>query len=441
VNRTVSGFVCMRCGASYPLQLVLDSTGCKACRDEAPANLRVTYDAEARAGWDFAAVSGDPPSLWRYGPMLPVDAARAVSLGEGLTPLLEAQAMGKRLNIKRLLIKDETRNPTWSYKDRLSTVAISAAREMGAKVVATSTSGNAGASLAAYAARAGLACVMVTFAHSAGPMLTQARKYGAMMLPLESKAGRWPLLQEAVERLGWFATSPFHAPVVGSHPIGLEGYKTMAYETIEQMGGETPGWCVLPVCYGDALFGMWRGFLDLHERGVIDRLPRMVAAEVFGSLTAALATTDDTLPDPGTAFDTLAVSIGATQGSFQALQVLRQSGGRAVTVGNDGLIRMQEELAASEGIFAELSSVTPLVAIGRLRANGIIARSDTVVCVVTASGLKDVDRSLAEARPLPAMTGSLDDGLDYLARHYGFSAGVLPKPLARRPAARRPRSG
>ncbi|WP_088348162.1 MULTISPECIES: pyridoxal-phosphate dependent enzyme [Rhodomicrobium] len=420
MSKALAGYACIRCGRASPLQLVLDSRGCLDCQSDAPANLRVAYSHETRAGWDFAATQGGPQNLWRYEAMLPVAARDAVSLGEGMTPLLAAPAMGKRLGVGRLLLKDETRNPTWSYKDRLSTVAISAARQMGAKIVATSSSGNAGASLAAYAARAGLPCVMVTYAHSAGPILAQARKYGAMVLPLASKSARWPLLADAVDRLGWFVTSPFRAPVVGSHPIGLEGYKTLAYEVAQQMDGDVPDWVVMPVCYGDALFGMWQGFLDLHERGVIARLPKMAAAEVFGSLRAALAVGGDLVPEVDAEFDTLAVSIGAAQGAFQALQVLRQSGGTAVAIGNDGLIRLQEEFAASEGIFAELASVTPLAAIARLRAGGVIEPAETVLAVVTASGLKDLDRSLSEARPLPATGGSLDNALDYLEEHYGF---------------------
>lgn len=435
MKKGVTGFVCIRCGKSYPLKLVLDSSGCSDCAAVAPANLRVAWDDRVRAEWSFSEAGRKATGLWRYEAMLPVAAEDAVSLGEGMTPLIDAPAMGRRLGVGQLLLKDETRNPTWSYKDRLSTVAISAAKKSGATVVATSSSGNAGASLAAYAARAGLSCVMATFVHSAGPMLAQARKYGAMVLPLTSKSARWTMLAEAVEQLGWFVTSPFRAPVVGSHPIGLEGYKTLAYEVVEQMDGAVPDWCVLPVCYGDALFGMWLGFLDLHEHGVIDRLPRMVAAEVFGSLTDALGNSGDTVPDKGASFDTLAVSIGAPQGSYQALHALRQSNGAAVPIANDGLIRLQEEFAATEGIFAELASVTPLAAIAKLRANGTISPGETVLAVITAAGLKDLDRSLAEVQPLPAMTGSLDDGLDYLQQHYGFTAGQAAKPIKRRSAS------
>jgi threonine synthase len=303
--------------------------------------------------------------------------------------------MGRALGVPNLFIKDEGRNPTWSHKDRFSTVAVSLARSSGARVVATASSGNAGASLAAYAAKAGLRCVVVTFAGTAGAMLTQIKKYGAKIVPLADKSQRWPLLAAGVERFGWFATSPFQAPVVGSHPMGIEGYKTLAYEIFEQMHGSAPDWCVLPVCYGDALAGLFEGFVDLLEQGSIDRIPRLVAAEIHGSLSAALASTPDAVAEVPATFKTLAVSIGTTRSTFQALRALRLSGGTAVRVGNDGLIALQQQLAASEGIFAELASVTPLAAIETLRRQGVIAASDRVVAVVTASGLKDIDRSAA----------------------------------------------
>ncbi|BCG86661.1 threonine synthase [Mesorhizobium sp. 113-3-9] len=316
-----------------------------------------------------------------------------MSLGEGLTPLLAAPRIGAFVGVSNLAIKDEGRNPTWSHKDRFSTIAVSVARARGAKIVATASSGNAGASLAAYAAQAGLKCVVTTFAGSAGAMLAQIRKYGATVLPLVSKMDRWSLLEQAAARYDWFIASPYHGPVVGSHPLGIEGYKTIAYEIVEQSNGTAPDWCVLPVCYGDALSGVWAGFCELFAQGAITRLPRLVAAEVHGSLADALASGADALSERKMHFDSLAVSIGTPRSTFQALKALRESGGHAVPVSNHGLIAMQERLARDEGIFAELASVTPLIAISKLKDQGIIATTDRVVAVVTASGLKDLDRS------------------------------------------------
>ena len=339
-----------------------------------------------------------------------------LSLAEGQTPLIEATRIGRTLGVPNLFIKDEGRNPTWSHKDRFSTVAVSVARAQGAKVMATASSGNAGASLAAYAARAGLRCVVTTFGGSSDAMLAQIRKYGATVLPLVNKMDRWTLLAEAATRHGWFIASPFRAPVVGSHPLGIEGYKTIAYELVEQLDGVAPDWCVLPVCYGDALSGVWAGFQELFAQGMISSLPRMVAAEVHGSLTRALATGSDRLEECSMAFESLAVSIGAPRSTYQALKALRDSSGCAVLVTNDRLVDMQEQLAASEGIFAELTSVTPLLAIARLRRDGVMAPEERVVAVVTASGLKDLDRSVSHAAG-DTVFQSTGDAWEWLGRN------------------------
>ncbi|MBZ9719244.1 threonine synthase [Mesorhizobium sp. AD1-1] len=383
-------FLCIRCGASYPADVTIDSKGCARCQDTAPANLAPVYAAPHRHPFDGVTRSR---SLWRFAHMLPCTETEAVSLGEGLTPLLAALRIGAFLGVPDLAIKDEGRNPTWSHKDRFSTIAVSVARARGAKIVATASSGNAGASLAAYAARAGLKCIVTTFAGSAGAMLAQIRKHGATVLPLVNKMDRWSLLEQAAARYDWFIASPYHGPVVGSHPLGIEGYKTIAYEIVEQSDGTAPDWCVLPVCYGDALSGVWAGFCELFAAGSITRLPRLVAAEVHGSLAHALASGADALSERKMLFDSLAVSIGTPRSTFQALKALRESGGHAVTVSNHGLIAMQERLARDEGIFAELASVTPLMAISTLKDQGVIAATDRVVAVVTASGLKDLDRS------------------------------------------------
>ncbi|MBN8931540.1 MAG: threonine synthase [Rhizobium pusense] len=341
-----------------------------------------------------------PPSLWRYADRLPFDEDAAVTLGEGLTPLLPAERLGLDVGIPKLFIKNEGYNPTWSHKDRFSTVAVTAARQTGAKVVATSSTGNAGASLAAYAARAGLPCIVATLAGSAGPMLAQIRKYGAQIVSFEQKSDRWAFLAKGVEQFGWFATSPYRHPVVGSHPIGIEGYKTIAFELIEQMAGEVPDWCALPVCYGDALAGVWLGFRELLDDGRIDRMPRLLAAEAHGSLRQALDQQTDRIPDVAPSFDALAVSVGATRSTFQALKALRETNGIAVPVSNDGLIAFQERIAATEGTFLELSSAMPIAAIAAAKRQRIINSDETVVAVVTASGLKDIDKSdTAEERP------------------------------------------
>ncbi|SMF47455.1 threonine synthase [Tistlia consotensis] len=418
----IAGYACLRCGARQPLSQAVDyASGCPRCRDEAPAPFAVAYTERALAGrrWPEHRLGG---GLWRYEGFLPLRAGDAVMLGEGDTPLVAAGRYGGSIGIDGLFIKDESRNPTWSHKDRFSTVAVSYARTTGAAVLATSSSGNAGASLAAYAAKAGVPCIVLTFAGTAGAMAAQIRKYGALLVPLADKAERWPVLAEGVRRQGWFAASPYRAPVVGSHPVGVEGYKTIAYETFEQLGRRVPDWFAVPTAYGDMLAGIWQGFLDLRDAGLSDGLPRLVAAEVYGSLAHTLARGGDRPAAMDRRFDTDALSIGTLQGSFQALNALRRSNGVAVPVTDDEIFEAQDALAYREGLFGELSSVAPLAALARLRKAGTIRPGDRVVGLVSASGLKDLDRSARHVAPLPPATGGFEGVMGYLADHYRFPA-------------------
>ena len=415
----VSALACSRCGTHQPVASQIDSKGCPDCYEQAPSNFEAAYSENdiASRHWPVSQKIGN---LWRFDKYLPIDKAHSVSLNEGGTPLCAAPIMGSKVGVPNLYIKDESRNPTWSYKDRFSSVVVSYARLVGAQVLATSSSGNAGASLAAYAAKAGLPCIVLTFADAAGPMLAQIRKYGAMVLPLQDKADRWPVLSEGVHRLGWFATSPFSSPVVGSHPVGIEGYKTVAYETFEQLGGKVPDWFVLPVAYGDGISGIWRGFKDLKQAGLCTTLPRLAAAEIYGSLTQTLSSDLDRLLNVNPSFETTGISIGSSQSSYQALKALRESNGAATAVSNSELIQAQQELASTEGLLGELSSVAPFATIQHLRDSGTIQPDETVVSLLTASGLKDLDCSTDPNTEYPIVSGDMGSALQYLSEHYHF---------------------
>jgi len=377
---------CFRCGTKYPPTAYAQD--CPSCRGVARSNLTVVYE-DGYCSPRSRPAQGSGEGLFLHGDVMPYSPQQAVTLGEGNSQLHHLERTGSALGLPQLFAKDETRNPTWSFKDRLASSAVSVARKLGAKTIVSSSSGNAGAAAAAYAAKAGLPCVIFTFKGSTGPMLTQMRAYGARVVLLENKADRWTLMQEAVASHGWFPTSPFFGPAVGSNPYGIEGYKSLAYEIAAQMNWQVPDWCVLPVCYGDALLGMWRGFSELMTLGWTDRMPRLVAAEVYGSIGTALTNGGDTLPDIEKTYDTVAVSIGATRGTYQALEVVRRSRGDAVRVADPDMMRWQQTLARDEGLFVEPSSACALAAIETLVANKVIASTDSVVALLTASGLKD----------------------------------------------------
>ncbi|MBJ3776637.1 pyridoxal-phosphate dependent enzyme [Acuticoccus mangrovi] len=397
---TVVGFDCLRCGARYGLDAYAQD--CPRCHAEAPSNLVVAYAEDPAAA--LRRPTGNGGGLWRYGDVLPVAPADAVSLAEGSTPLVALERIAAATGVATLLGKDETRNPTGSFKDRLAAIAVAYARSIGAPAIVSSSTGNAGAAVAAYAARAGLPAIVFTAEGAVGPLLTQMKAYGAKVVAVPTKAGRWPLMRYGVERFGFFPTSPFFAPVVGSNPVGIEGYKTLAYEVVEQLDWQVPDVCVLPVCYGDALIGMWRGFLDLKAAGWIDRLPRMMAAEIYGSLGAALASGSDALPDMPQTHATVAKSTTATQSTYQALHALRASGGTAVSVGNDDIMDWQARLASAEGLYVEPAAAGSIAAVAALRRAGAIGDGERVVALLTAGGLKDPDATAArqgEVIPVP----------------------------------------
>ncbi len=414
----LTGLSCIRCGASFGVEPRFD--GCPECRAQAPANLTPRYDLDAVARTLSAESLGDRPSdMRRYRELLPPDVQNAVTLGEGETPLLHCPRYGRRLGLERLFLKDESQNPSGSFKDRLAFAAMAMAKRFDAKAVGVSSTGNAGAAAAAYAARAGLPCIVLTVQGAASAIVTQMQAYGAMVVATRTKADRWKLLQTGVAEWGWYPTSPYFGPPVGSNPYGVDGYKTLAYEVCEQMDWEPPDWCVLPVAYGDALFGMWKGFDELARLGLIRKRPRMVAAEMAGCLAAALASGEDAIPEIPAPAPYVAGSISVNQSTYQALHALRASDGTAVLARNDELLGLQRVLAADEGIYAEPSSLATLAAAGRLCEERRIASTDTVVVVNTASGLKDTAGAAPE---IPTVDGDTNQFLKTLRDFYGYRA-------------------
>ena len=415
----LTGLVCIRCAASFGIEPRFD--GCPECRGEAPANLTPRYDLDdAAREFSVASLRDRPPGMRRYHELLPPDIQDAATLGEGDTPLLHCERYGRRLGLDRLFLKDESRNPSGSFKDRLAYTALAMAKRFSARTVGVSSTGNAGAAAAAYAARAGLPCIVLTVRGAASAIVTQMQAYGAMVVATRTKTDRWKLLRTGVAEWGWYPTSPYFGPPVGSNPYGVDGYKTLAYEVCEQLDWEPPDWCVLPVAYGDALFGMWKGFDELARLGLIRKRPRMVAAEMAGCLGAALASGEDAIPEIPAPSPYVAGSISVNQSTYQALYALRVSDGAARMARNDELPGLQRHLAAGEGVYAEPSSLAALAAVGRLCEEGRIGRSDTVVVVNTASGLKDTATTAAAAPEIPTVDGDAAPFLETLREAYGY---------------------
>jgi threonine synthase len=393
---------CPRCGTEVEEGAFM--YGCPSCASEGiPVNVYPAY------GLKPDALVRDPslPGLFERRGALPVsDHGPVVSLHEGRTPLLHLERTGGRIGLSRLYLKDETRNPTWSYKDRLAAVAVSKALADGADTVVVSTTGNHGAATAAYAAAAGMRCVALTLASVPLTMKVLMQAYGAEVVALEHPPDRWALMRQAVEEWGWVPLSGLVDPPIGSNPFGIDGYKSIAYELFDDLE-RVPDVVIVPTAYADGLTGIYRGFRDLAALGITERVPRLVAAEPLGPLAASLIDEGD-LPAVTESRPSVAFSIAGSVATYQGVYVLRKTEGSAVVVGEDEeIIGAQLSLAAEEGLYLEASSVTAIPAAARLAAEGEIDEQDVVVAIGTSTGLKDVGATAARLSDVPVVAPTL----------------------------------
>lgn len=419
---------CIRCGRES--DVAGPFAGCPECaaRNE-HSNVSVVYD-DAELLPALRAVAGHADTqrdMWHYRSVLPVADEYLVDLDAGASPLLPAPRLGAALGIPNLLLKDESRNPTGSFKDRLAAGAVSAARQLGRRVIVGSSSGNAGAAVAAASARAGMPCVMFTTQKFPLAMKTQMSVYGTFLISAPTVQDRWTLMQEGVERFGWFPTTVYGWPFFGSNCYGIEGYKTIGYEIVDQSSlqlGHQPDHIVFPVGAGDAFSGAYKAIAEYQRAGVVDEVPRMHAAEVFGPLERTLETGAQVVEPVEATTTSVAVSVGSTLSTFQALDVLQRTGGVARSASNDEMLRAQLDLGRLEGIWVETSSALSVAILPKLLAAGVIDPAQTVVAVLTSNGLKDPDVTAAALPGIPESTAEFDSVIDVLRERYGFAAAT-----------------
>lgn len=390
---------CFRCARTYPPDAYL--LGCPACANGNASNLFCVYDYEKVARtFTKDALADREPTMWRYRELFPVDGEHRVTLGEGMTPLLHAPRLGRRLGLARLYLKDESQNPTWSFKDRMAAIGVSKALELGRRVITAASSGNGGAASAAYAARAGLKSIIFTTPSFPLTMRVLMQTYGSMVVATPTIEDRWKMVRLGVEEFGWFPIQNFLVPAVGANQYAQEGCKALAYETCEQLGWKAPDAMIFPIGLGDTLTGAWRGSSELRSLGFVERVPRMIGAEVFGALERALVEgADRTEPMP--TYPTVAISSGTANSAYQSLRAVRESEGWSARAGEDAIMEMQLALAEDEGLYAEASAVVPLAVIPQLLERGTIAPDDVVVCVLTSTGLKDPEVTRPYLREIP----------------------------------------
>ena len=390
---------CVRCGAVTPLGPAFE--GCLACPDEPRAALEVVYDYAALAAeGTLRAWATRPGGVWRFRELLPVPKdAPVVSLAEGGTPLVRLEGTDG----PRIWLKDETRNPTGSFKDRLHAVSLSMARVLGFGKAVASTTGNHGTALAAYAARAGMDALV--FCDPRAPVVQRRlmQLFGARVAVLADRGAHVGWL---VRERGWYPSTGMTPEPVAT-PYGVEGYKTIAHEIFFQLGGSFPARMLVPTSGGDAIYGPWKGFCELRALGAPGDLPRMIAVQAAGCGPIvrgwrAGATTVPVHPDPRT----IAVSIADETGGPASLRAVAESGGTAEAVSESAILDAMRRLAG-QGIAVEPSSAASVAAALELAARGELGTDEDVVCVLTGAGVKWPDalvdaltpRELTDASP------------------------------------------
>lgn len=375
---------CIDCGRLHAL--AADS---QCCDCPALGNLAVRYrlDSEMSRALRESIAAGEP-SLWRYAPLLPVSRRFASHLAVGWTPLLDCGPVGGA----RLLLKDETRNPSGSLKDRATEIVVAVAAAAGVRRVIVASTGNAAASLACIGAAAGLDVTILVPDAVPPAKLAQILAYGARV---HRVAGRYDdayiMAARIAEAEGILNRS------TGRNPFTREGKKTCAFEIAEQLGWQAPEWVIVPTGDGNILSAIWKGFLELVALGLLDSAPRLIAAQAEAS--SVIAARHEGRASGGGDGATIAdsINVGEPRDATAALAALTDSRGLAVMVDDTEIVAAVSALASRFGVFAEPSSAAAFAAFEKLRAARCFEPGDRVVCLVTGTGLKDLRPVLGAA--------------------------------------------
>jgi threonine synthase len=360
------------------------------CQCGAP--LLVRYDLERARSWSRDSLATRPSNMWRYRELMPLfDGEEPLTLGEGWTPLIHVSRLGAELGLERLLIKDESLNPTNSFKARGLSAAVTRAKYLGAKVLSVPSAGNAANAMAAYAAAAGLDAKVFMPADVKRPFIRECELYGAevnLVDGLITDAGR--IAAERGKPLGWYDVSTL------KEPYRIEGKKTMAYELGEQLGWRFPDWIIYPTGGGTGMVGMWKAFDELERIGWKSSTvrPRMVSvqAENCAPIVRAFEQGDERSAlwqNASTIADGLRVPKAV--GDFLVLRAVRESGGTALAVSDADMVAGMRALGSREGISAAPEGGAALHAVKMLIKDGRINRTDTVVVFNTGGALKYLD--------------------------------------------------
>lgn len=379
---------CISCGREY--EPTPDRMICHHCGSDGILDVVYDYAAIGKV-FDTERLRQNPdPGIWRYLPLLPVDPATTrPSLRVGGTPLYRAEKLGQAIGVERLYLKDDGLNPTASLKDRASSIAVVKAVEAGARTIACSSTGNAASSLAGNVASLSgydlQACIFVPGRAPAGKV-AQLLIYGATVISVQGNyEDAFQLSAVAIDRYGWYNRN------AAINPYLVEGKKTVALEICEQLNWQAPDWAVFSVGDGCTIAGAYKGFYDLYQLGMIDKIPRMIGVQAEGCapLTAAWETGN---PWERSEENTLAdsIAVGSPRNPEKALRAIRETNGLMVNVSDTEILQMQGFIGRHTGVFGEPAGVTGFAGLKKLVEAGRVSPDETFVVAITGNGLKDI---------------------------------------------------
>jgi threonine synthase len=399
----VAGLRCRACGAGAPIGA---THVCAACFGP----LEVAYDEAAIAARvSRARIEAGPRSLWRYGDLLPVlseDPTTRIDLGTGATPLRPAPRLAARLGLGELWLKDDTRNPTGSFKDRVVTIALSAARALGVGTLACASTGNLATSVAAHAAAAGMPAYVIVPADLEQAKIAGSAIHGARVIAVDGSyddVNR--LCAELTDVLGWGFVN------INLRPFYAEGSKTIGFEIAEQLGWELPDHLVGPIASGAMFVRVHEAFAQLQRLGLVDdpRTPRFSGAQATGCSPVATAFERDTFEVVPQRPDTIArsLAIGNPADGEEALRVVAATGGAVGHVPDDEIVAAIRLLAETEGLFAETAGGVTIANLVRFARQGHVRRDERVVAVISGNGYKTLDAIVDHVGPSATIAPSL----------------------------------
>jgi threonine synthase len=403
--RSLCTIKCSKCNTEYPQGA---PSSCPKCGGQ----IEISYDYESIAKTiSRKTLATREPGVWRYGELLPLRGPSKVTMGEGGTRLVRSERLAKAVGLHNLFIKNETENPTGSFKDRCSTVSISKVVEARAGGVVIASSGNAAASACAYSTMVDIPCHVLVPPETSVGKLVRISIFGGRVLKVVGPVDNCISMAEQISKKhGWMNVTTNSR----ANPYALEGTKTASYEIAESLGWHVPDYLALPVGGGACFTGHWKGFRDLLNLGFIERKPHLIAVQSEGCAPFASAVRAEVGPENIRTWDNpRTIASGITDAypidGGNAYRALQDTGGLAETVSDDEIVEAQVLLARKEGIFSEPTGAVSLAGLIKLFRNGDIDAGDVVACEITGHGLNDIEPTAARIGKVPEIRPILED--------------------------------